>query len=79
MEQKSNRRTRDAPNEKRKAPFTPQEQAEAVSDGLCIFGAISLSIGVGVLFGIGALLITAGICCIGIGYLIDRAARGSGG
>ena len=79
MAQKSNRRTRDAPNENQKTPFPPQEQAEAVSDGLCIFGAISLSVGVGVLFGIGALLITVGICCIGLGYLIDRASRGSGG
>ncbi len=57
---------------KRRSGLTPAEQAEAVSDWLCIFGAVSVTAGVGLLLGVGALLITAGVCCIGLAWLISR-------
>lgn len=64
-------RNRDAPGQRN--PLTAEEQAVAVSDGLCIVGSVSLTAGVGLLLGIGALLVCAGICCIGMSVAI--AAR----
>lgn len=69
------RKTPPEGGKKRRKGLTQAEQAEAVSDGLCIFGAVCLATGVGVVLGIGALLITAGLCCIGLAWLI---ARGGG-
>lgn len=56
-----------------------RRKAEYVADALCVSGSCAITAGAAILCGVGVALIVAGVCMIGIGYLIDRASRGAGG
>lgn len=55
---------------------SPRADQVAVADGLILSGCLSLTVGIGLILGVGALLVSFGVCCCVIGVLVAKSANG---